>query len=79
MCKKKKKVSKADRPSPVISQNRHLTFSVVTGAKKISYENGYDKNGKQRYKYIPNTKVNRDEIDRLKGKAEKRGHRLIWW
>lgn len=69
---------KVEKPSSIISKNKSLIFSVVPGSKNISYEGGY-KNGKLYYKYLPNTKANRDEINRVKGKPERHGKRLIWW
>ena len=68
----------AQKPSSVIRKNSDRIFSVVPGAKNISYEGGW-KNGNMIYKYIPNTKANRDEINKLKGKPERHGKRLIWW
>ena len=70
---------KKQKPSSVIAKNRRTTFSIGNkNAKSISYWAG-DKNGKPVYKYIPNTKANRDEITRLKGKPDAYGKRLIWW
>ena len=69
----------SNKPSSAIAKNKNRIFSVVPGAKNISYEGGFHKNGKPRYYYIPNTKANREEITRVKGKAERHGKRLIWW
>ena len=76
----KTKKTNSKKPSSVISKNRTTIFSIGSSdAKSISYWDGIDKNGKNIYKYIPNTKANRDEINRLKGKPERHGKRLIWW
>ena len=76
--KKTTKKRTTTTPSSIIGRNRDRIFSVVPGAKSISYEGGY-KNGKMVYKYIPNTQANRNEINRIKGKPERHGKRLIWW
>lgn len=66
-------------PSPLIRENKRRFFSVLAGSKTISIEDGFDKKGNPKFKYIPNTKVNRDEIDRIKGKPDVYGKRKIWW
>ena len=77
MAYKKNKI--ASRPSSVIEKNRYTSFSLASpNAKNISYQ-VETKNGKIVNRYIPNTKANRDQINKLKGKPDHYGSRKIWW
>ncbi|MBP3402264.1 MAG: hypothetical protein J6K85_04295 [Clostridia bacterium] len=77
--KKSNTRSIVSRPSSVIEKNRYTTFSLASPkAKSISYQ-AENKNGKVVSRYIPNTKANRDLINKLKGKPDNYGSRKIWW
>ena len=71
-----KKTRVSSKPSSLI--NKLHTYSILSGAKYISYDKDI-KNGKPVYGYFPNTKVNRDDLNRIKGKPDRYGKRLIWW
>ena len=79
MAYKKTSNSSGRSPSSVVVKKSFFTFSLGSpNAKNISYQDGF-KNGKPVYKYIPNTKENRDALNKLKGKPDVYGKRKIWW
>ena len=75
----KKKTTNKTRKSRF---SKTYTYSVVPGAKYISYTDGtkMNRNGSMKTTgYIPNTKANRDKLNASHGKPEDFGDRLIWW
>ena len=67
------------KPSKTITKEK--LFSYKRGGKNITVSH-YDSKGNIVHRYIPNTKVNRDAILKLRGKADiydKRANRLIWF